>query len=55
MEKRNLNIIYTKSGAGNKCTKITLPIPWVRALGATPENKLVEVSFDGEKIIKSYD
>lgn len=51
IEKRELKISYTKSGAGNVSSRITLPIKWIREMGLSQEFPAVLVSFDGEKII----
>ena len=48
MEKRNLNISFYKAG-GTLSTRMNLPIPWVKKLGITPEEKAVEVVFDEKK------
>nr|WP_241635583.1 AbrB/MazE/SpoVT family DNA-binding domain-containing protein [Fusobacterium gastrosuis] len=47
MEKRNLNISFYKAG-GTQATRINLPIPWVKKLGITQEEKEVELFLDEE-------
>lgn len=47
MEKRDLNVSFYKAG-GTQATRINLPIPWVKKLGITQEEKQVEVFFDEE-------
>ena len=50
MEKRILNVLFTKGGSGSMNTKMNLPITWVRAMGISAEEREVEILFDGEKI-----
>ena len=50
MEKRIANIIFSKNGNGFLTTKITLPVGWVKELGATPDNKEVIIVSNGKKI-----
>lgn len=50
MEIRNANIIFSKNGNGFVTTKITLPVGWVKELGATPEDKEVIITFNNKKI-----
>jgi hypothetical protein len=50
MEIRNANIIFSKNGNGFVTTKITLPVGWVKELGATPEDKEVIIAFNNRKI-----
>lgn len=51
METRILRLIYSKSGAGNITPKLTLPVKWTKELGLTTEEREVEVTYDGDKII----
>ena len=48
MEKRNLNISFYKAGNG-KATRVNIPMPWLRKLGITEEEKAVELELDEEK------
>ena len=50
MEIRNANIIFSKNGNGFQTTKITLPVGWVKELGATAEDKEVIIKFDNKRI-----
>lgn len=50
-EKRVLKIIFNKNGNGNLSTKIALPVPWIKLLGITEEEKEVDVYFADDKII----
>lgn len=55
MEKRDLNISFSKSGAGNFSPKITLPKKWTDKMGISQEKRQVEVFFNentNEIIIK---
>lgn len=50
MEMRKANIIFSKNGNGFSTTKITLPVGWVRELGASLEDKEVVLVLDNKKI-----
>ena len=50
MEIRNANIIFSKNGNGFLTTKITLPVGWVKELGASVEDKEVIITFNNKKI-----
>jgi hypothetical protein len=50
MEKRVANIIFSKNGNGFQTTKITLPVGWVKELGADPNNKEVIIILNDKKI-----
>ncbi|MEE0138834.1 AbrB/MazE/SpoVT family DNA-binding domain-containing protein [Fusobacterium ulcerans] len=55
MEKRDLNISFSKSGAGNLTPRISLPKKWIDKMGISQEQRAVEVCFDentNEIIIK---
>lgn len=45
MEKRDLNISFSKSGAGNITPKLTLPKKWIDKMNITQEERAVEVEF----------
>lgn len=53
--ERVLNISFNKSGGTSSrngvTTRITLPVSWVRELGATEEDRSVKASFKDGKII----
>lgn len=51
MEKRKLRVIFNKSGSGSTTTRLTLPKTWIDKLGVKEWDKIVNVSFDGEKIV----
>ena len=50
MEKRNMNVIFTKGGSGSVTTKLNLPKTWADKMGITQEEREVVVEFDGERI-----
>lgn len=53
MEKRKLNISFTKSGQGNISTRIILPTSWIKEFGISQEDREVLVyKFDDEIIIR---
>lgn len=45
MEKRELNISFAKAGNG-KNARIIIPIPWLRKLNITEEEKEIDLIFD---------
>lgn len=55
MEKRTAKILFNKSGGTSSksgiTNRITLPTTWIKEMGITEENREVQISFDGEKII----
>ena len=55
MEKRLAKINISAAGGtaakGAKTCKVTLPTAWVEAMGLNPEQREVELSFDGNQII----
>lgn len=48
MEKRELKVSFGKSGNGIGA-KLTLPIPFLRKLGITQEERDIELTFDEER------
>ncbi len=48
MEKRILKISFSKAGTGMGA-KLTLPIPVLRKLGITQEEREIELTFDEKK------
>lgn len=48
---RNVNISFGKNGNGYMTTKITLPVPWVKELGFTEEDKQARIELKDNKII----
>lgn len=47
MEKRELNISFAKAGNG-KNARLILPIPWLRKLNITEDEREVELILDEE-------
>lgn len=50
-ETRKANVIFNKNGNGFLTTKITIPVPFIKELGFTEEDKEAIITIDGEKII----
>lgn len=48
MEKRELNMTFGKSGAGNITPRLTLPKKWIDKMKITPDDKGVDVYFNEE-------
>lgn len=55
MEKRKAKIIFTRSGAGSRSTRVTLPVSWIDALNITTKDREVSLSLENGKIIISKD
>ena len=47
MEKRNGRVSFHKSGSG-RGAKVTIPIPWLRKMGISEENREITFIFDEE-------
>ncbi|MFR4478787.1 AbrB/MazE/SpoVT family DNA-binding domain-containing protein [Fusobacterium sp.] len=45
MEKRELNVSFAKAGNG-KNARVIIPIPWLRKLNITEEEKEIDLIFD---------
>lgn len=54
MESRKRNIMINKAGRGSGSStynyRISLPAPWIAAMGINLDDKGVIIIFDGEKI-----
>jgi len=50
MENRELKISFAKSGTGTGA-KLTLPIPWLKKLGLSKEDRDINLTLDEEKKI----
>jgi hypothetical protein len=50
MKKRKANIMFNKNGNGNLTTRITLPVPWIKAMGLNENNREVLIEYNDEKI-----
>ena len=55
MQEKIAKVIFNKSGgtagSGGITNRITIPTTWVKEMGITEEQREVNISFDGEKII----
>ena len=51
MEERTTRVIFGKNGTGSTTNKVTIPVPWIKALGITEEERNVIISFDGDSIV----
>lgn len=53
--KKTAKVIFNRSGGtaggGGITNRITIPTTWVKEMGITEEQREVNISFDGEKII----
>lgn len=49
MEKRNMNISFTRSGSGSISPRITLPKSYLDKLNITQDERMVELILDEEK------
>ena len=50
-EERKAKIIFNKSGSGSITNRIILPVPWIKKLGITKENREVTIRYEGNRII----
>lgn len=50
MEKRKANILFNKNGKGFLTTRITLPVPWVKDMGLSQDDREVVIEYDDNKI-----
>lgn len=55
MQKKIAKVIFNRSGGtagrGGITNRITIPTTWIKEMGITEEQREVNISFDGEKII----
>lgn len=55
MQKKIVKVIFNRSGgtagSGGITNRITIPTKWIKEMGITEEQKEVNISFDGEKIM----
>lgn len=53
--KKTVKVIFNRSGgtagSGGITNRITIPTTWVKEMGITEEQREVNISFDGEKIM----
>ena len=55
MQKKIAKVIFNRSGgtagSGGITNRITIPTKWIKEMGITEEQREVNISFDGEKIM----
>lgn len=51
MEKRELRVCFSKSGAGNLTPRVSLPAIWIKEMGLNLDNRDIEVVFENNEII----
>lgn len=51
MERRKVNISFTKSGSGSRSTRLMLPVKWIDNLGISPEDREVFIYQIGDNIL----
>lgn len=51
MIERKLKISFNKGGNGSLCTRLAIPITWIRELGIDENDREVIVKLDDNKII----
>ena len=55
MEEKRARVIFNKSGGtagkGGITNRITIPTKWIKEMGITEEQREVNISFDGDKIM----
>lgn len=52
-DKRELNVIFAKGGSGSTSCKLSLPMPWVKALGLDADHRVVVAALEGDRIVIS--
>ena len=50
-DTKAMKVIFNKNGKGNYSTKINLSYIWLKKMGVTEDNREVQLSFDGKRII----
>lgn len=50
-DSREVNIMFNKNGSGNVTTRVSLPVPWVKELGFTEEDRQATIEICDDKII----
>lgn len=50
-EIRNVNISFGKNGNGYASTRITLPVPWIKEMGFTEDDRNAVIEFNENEII----
>ena len=52
-DKRELNVIFAKGGSGSTSCQLSLPRPWVKALGLDADHRVVVAALEGDRIVIS--
>lgn len=47
--KKELNVIFSKSGSGSISSKLSIPITDLRDMGITPDDRKIHYYYDKEK------
>lgn len=55
MEKRKGKVIFTKSGAGSRTTRVTIPVSWIDKLNINQDDREINLYHLDNKIIISKD
>ena len=50
LSSRDINIMFSKNGKGFTSTKITLPLPWLKQLGFSEQNRKAKITLYDDKI-----
>jgi len=50
MDKRQAKTLFVKNGNGSYSTRLVLPISWLKAMGVSQEDRLLDISYDGNSI-----
>lgn len=48
MDKRMAKTLWVKSGAGSDTVRLTIPVSWIRDMGLSKEERVVEIEYDKE-------
>lgn len=51
LDERTTRVQFGKNGQGYVTNRITLPVPWVKELGITEEEREVKIILEDDKII----
>ena len=51
MEIRTNKVLFSKNSKGNPSPRMPLSLIWLKKMGVTEDNREVQLSFDGKRII----
>ena len=51
LDERTTRVQFGKNGQGYVTNRITLPVPWVKELGITEDEREVKIILEDDKII----